>query len=942
MTSQTGESTPASGMSNAADPPDDTGIDGTGIEDTGIEDTGVDRSGATGATGADVEPESGYPVEWEGDVVLRDGTLGHVRPITPRDAEAIHRFHAGQSAESIYLRFFAPIKRLSDRDVHRFTNVDHDARVALVVVVGDEIIGIGRYDRLDDPKSAEVAFNISDHYHGKGVGSVLLEHLAAIAQESGITRFVAEVLPQNRKMMKVFTDAGYEVRHHYDDGVIAVEFTIEPTDRSQAVQLAREHRAEAQSMKAVLSPRSIAVVGVSRRPDAMGSMILDNVLDGGFGGPVYVVHSEAETVRGLPTYPSVSGVGEPVDLAIVAVPAESVLGVVEDCAEAGVRTLLVVTSGFAESGPQGAQRQADLLVAARRGGMRIVGPGSFGLVNNDASVRMNATMSTDLPNTGALGICTQSGGLGVGIMAAMIRAGLGISVFASSGNRVDVSTNDLMQFFIDDDSTTSVAMYMESIGNPRKFSRIARQLSLRKPVVAVKAPTAGGVPPGHRARASRVGREAFDALLDQAGVIATSTIRELTNVCQLVAQQPLPAGDGIAVLGTSVGMNAITTEAARQAGLRVVGDAVALHNGDTSRQIAEAVEDAFDRPGVDMVSITLVAPLSVNEDEVARAIAHIAGGRGKPCVTSFVGARDVTPVMRRAGRLVDPQTGEREIVPVYDSPLDGINALAKASRYAAWRRSDRGERLRPAGVNRGTVDRIVSAVLHESPSGRELTAQEAKEVLAAYGVSLWPTIAVGTSDEAVAAAVELGWPVVLRSRISSVRFRPGAGGESNEETTPDGLIEAFDSITRRLAAFGDPELVVQRTAPPGIATIVSTTEDPLFGPVVSFRLAGPASELLGDTAHRIPPLTDVDIRALIGSLRGSPLLTGYRGSRPVDSEALEDIIARVATLADDVPEIARLTLDYVNARPEGADVLGARITIAPAGARTDAGRRALS
>ncbi|GAB97813.1 acyl-CoA synthetase (NDP forming)/RimJ/RimL family protein N-acetyltransferase [Kineosphaera limosa] len=903
----------------------------------------LERPNTAPTPGAQTDSDDpGYPTRWVGDVVLRDGTIGHVRPITPRDAEAIHRFHEGQSEESIYLRFFAPIKRLSDRDVHRFTHVDYCDRVALVVVVGDELIGIGRYDRLDDPQSAEVAFNISDHYHGKGVGSVLLEHLAAIAQENDITKFVADVLPQNRKMMKVFTDAGYEVRHHYDDGVISVEFTIEPTDRSQAVQLSREHRSEAQSMAAVLSPKSIAVVGLSRRPDAFGSQVVDNILDAGYTGPVYVVHSEADTVRGLPTYKSVASIGEPIDMAVIAVPAESVSAVVDDCAQAGVRTLLVFSVGFAEAGPEGAQLQADLLAQARRAGMRIVGPGSFGLVNNDPQVRLNATISADLPHPGTLGLFSQSGGLGVGLIASMIRAHLGLSAAVSAGNRVDVSTNDVMQYFIDDDKTKTVAIYLESVGNPRKFSRIARQLSLRKPTVVVKSPTVGRVPPGHRARASRVDPTAFDALLDQAGVIPTDTIRELTHVCQLVAQQPLPEGDGVAILGTSAGLNAITAEAAAQAGLRVVGEPVPLPTGYSPREIAEEVEAAFARPGVDMVSVTLVAPLATNEEEVARAIAHIAGGTGKPCVTAFVGTRDVSRIMRKAGKLLDRRTGERQIVPVYETPLDGINALAKASRYAAWKRSDHGERIRPSGVNRGAVDAIVQRVLDGAPEGRDLSPQETTTLLAAYGIDVWPTIPVATAQEAVEAAQELGMPVVLRSLIESVRFRPGAGGESNEETTPEGIEEAFESMKRRLAAFGDPRLVLQRTAPPGIATMISSTEDPLFGPVVSFALADPGSELLGDVSHRIPPLTDSDIRALVEGLRSSPLLFGHRGSAPVDYPALENIIGRVAALADDVPEISRLVLEHVNARRDGVDVLRARVHVAPAATRTDAGRRAMN
>ena len=882
--------------------------------------------------------DPGYPVEWEGDVVLRDGSIGHVRPITPADADAIHRFHDAQSAESIYLRFVAPIKHLSDRDVHRFTHVDHTTRVALVVVVGDDIVGIGRFDTLDDPKVAEVAFNISDHYQGKGVGSVLLEHLAAIAQEQGVTRFVADVLPQNRKMMKVFTDAGYEVAHHFDDGVIAVEFTIEPTARSQAVQLAREHRSEAQSMSRLLAPSSVAVVGVSRRPDAIGSVVLDNILDAGFTGAVYVVHSEAQSVRGLPTHRTVAEVGEPVDMAVVAVPAERVLDVVDDCAAAGVKTLLVLSSGFAETGELGAARQAELLVRARRGGMRVVGPNSYGLLNNDPAVRLNATIARSQPVPGTLGVFSQSGGLGVGLLTGAARAGLGLSIFASAGNRVDVSGNDVMQYLIDDDSTTTVALYLESIGNARKFSRIARQLSLRKPVVAVKSPTAGAVPPGHRARASRIGPEAFDALLAQAGVIGTQSVRELIHISMLLDYQPLPQGEGIVVVGTSPGLNAITAQAAQQAGLRVVGEPMTLPTQASPRQMAEA----FALPEADMLSITLTAPLTTSEEEIASAIAHISGTFDKPCVTSFVGTRDVSDVMRRAGRLLDPETGRRRVVPVYETPLDGVAALSAASRYARWRRSDHGERVRPCGLNRGVADRIVREALAADPQGGRLDTAAATELLAAYGIDVRPMVPVATAEEAIAAAASLGYPVVVRSLIESVRFRPGAGGESGEETTPDGVAEAFDSMSRRLAAFGDPQLVVQATVPSGIATIVSSTEDPLFGPVVSFGLAGPVGKLLGDTAHRIPPLTDVDVRALVSDLRVSPLLEGYRGSVPVDIAALEDVVARVAALADDIPEISHLVLDYVNARPEGVDVMGAQVDVAPAVARTDAGRRALT
>jgi Acyl-CoA synthetase (NDP forming) len=457
-----------------------------------------------------------YPTRWEADVVLRDGSVAHVRPIMPADADALRRFHAGQSAESIYLRFFAPLKTLSDKDVARFTEVDHDWRVALVATLRGEIIGVARYDRLD-ATTAEVAFNISDAHQGKGVGSVLLEHLAAIGQERGVAKFVADVLPQNRKMIQVFTEAGYEVNYHFEDGVIAVALQIEPTAQSQAVRMSREHRAEALSVRSMLFPDSVAVVGAGRRADSIGHQLLKNILAAGFTGPVHAVNNEAREVLGLKAYSRVSDIPGHVDLAVVAVPAESVLDVVQDCAAAGVKTLLVGSAGFAEAGPAGEQRQRELLRTAHDSGMRVIGPNSFGLINSHPDVRLNASLAPVLPPAGHLGLFSQSGALGIAVLADAAKRNLGISIFASAGNRVDVSGNDLMQYWIDDDDTRVVGLYLESMGNPRKFSRIGRQLALRKPVIVVKSGISSySVPPGHEARATRVPPAAFDAMLRQA------------------------------------------------------------------------------------------------------------------------------------------------------------------------------------------------------------------------------------------------------------------------------------------------------------------------------------------------------------------------------------------------------------------------------------------
>src|SRR6478672_1843335 len=624
---------------------------------------------------------AGYPTEWEADVVLRDGSVAHIRPITPNDVDAVHRFHAGQSDESIYMRFFAPLRKLSDRDVTRFTNVDYHDRVALVATVRGEIIGIGRYDRVT-PTSAEVAFNISDSFQGKGIGSVLLEHLAVIAWEAGIEEFTAEVLPQNRKMISVFSEAGYEVSRRFEDGVVSVRFQIRPTERSEAVRLSREHRAESVSMRSVLFPDSIAVVGASRRKDSIGHQLLHNVLAGGFTGAVHAVNNEALEVLGLEAHTRVSEIPDQVDLAVIAVPAEGVLDVVRDCADAGVKAVLVASAGFAEAGPEGAQRQRELLRTARDSGMRVIGPNSFGVINSHPSVRLNASLAPALPPPGDLGLFAQSGALGIAVLASAARRNLGVSIFASAGNRVDVSGNDFMQYWIDDTDTHAVGLYLESMGNPRKFSRFARQLALTKPVIVVKSGISSyGVPPGHRARPTRVPPQAFDAMLRQAGVIRVENIHQLFDVAQLVVHQPLPRGRRVAVVGNSDALGALTAEACVSWGLEVTHGPVSLPSEATAEMFAQTLDAAFADEQVDSVLTCFIPPLVTLDAEVVDAVADAAAQSDKPCLATFLGMRGVTEAL--SDKEFD-EHGRRRAVPAYSMPEDAVRALAAATKYGEW------------------------------------------------------------------------------------------------------------------------------------------------------------------------------------------------------------------------------------------------------------------
>ncbi|GAA1973198.1 bifunctional GNAT family N-acetyltransferase/acetate--CoA ligase family protein [Terrabacter lapilli] len=879
---------------------------------------------------------AGAPVEWEADVVLRDGTVAHVRPITPDDADGIRQFHSRQSAESIYLRFFAPLRELSERDIHRFTHVDHHDRVALVATLDGEIIGIGRYDRID-PTSAEVAFNISDHYQGKGIGSVMLEHLAAIAQELGINRFVAEVLPQNRKMLAVFKEAGYEVKHHIEDGVVEVSFDISPTEKSKAVQLSREHRAESLSMRTILFPERVAIIGASRREESIGALVMRNILAAGYQGELYPIHREAEQIQGVRTYPSIHDVPAPVDLAIIVVPAAQAVDVVKDCGKAGVKALLVMSAGFAEAGEEGVRLQEKLRRRVRRAGMRIVGPNSFGLVNSDPSVRLNATLASVIPGPGRLGLFAQSGALGVAVLASAARRGLGISVFASAGNRVDVSGNDLMQYWIDDQETDTVGLYLESMGNPRKFSRIARHLASVKPVIVVSSGVSSfAAPPGHRTRVTNVPPQAFRALLRQAGVIRVENVHQLFDVAQLTLHQPLPKGDRVAIVGNSDALGALSASACLSWGLKVTHGPVSLPPQASAEEFAAALDAAFADPNVDSVAAAFIPPLVTQDEEVHAAVREVVANHEKPCVATFLGMRGV------GDGLSYEQGGVRRSVPAYSMPEDGIRALNAVTRYALWRQRDRGTQVSPVGIDRLRAESIIEALLAGSPEGRALTREEARELLGTYGIRVWPAVEVTGVDQAVAAAEELTYPVILKSTSPVVRHQPGLVGVRGDLVDAEAVRDAHASLTQRLGPLGADRFVVQRMAVPGVSCVIRASEDPLFGPVVSFSVAGPPTELLGDVAHRIPPLTDVDVTDLIDGVKAAPLLSGHRGSAPVHRAALADLIARLSVMADNHPELASVELNPVNAWTGGVDVLGADVVVRPALVRKDPGRRSMT
>ncbi|WP_432488115.1 bifunctional acetate--CoA ligase family protein/GNAT family N-acetyltransferase [Kineococcus sp. SYSU DK018] len=892
-------------------------------------------------------PPVGYPTRWEADVVLRDGGTAHVRPIRPSDADLVAAFHSRQSEESRYLRFFAPMPRLSARDLERFTNVDHVDRVALVATVGEDIVGIARFDaapvRPGAPRAAEVAFNISDAHQGRGLGSVLLEHLAAAARERGIRRFTADVLPQNAKMIGVFREAGFEVRQGYSDGVLEVSFAIDPTERSVDVMRAREQRAEARSVQALLTPSSVVVVGASRTPGSVGHRLLADVVTGGFTGTVHAVNAEAEAgelLLGVPVLRSVRDLPGPVDLAVVAVPAAAVVPTVTDCASMGVRGLVVVSSGFAETGPEGLALQRELVRIARANGMRVVGPNSYGVVNTDPAVRLNASLYGQVPPAGRFGLFSQSGALAVTVLSSAQRRGLGLSTFVSAGNRADVSGNDLMQFWLDHEGTAAVGLYLESVGNPRKFSRVARTLARKKPVVVVKSGASGfGVPPGHAVRASRAPFEAVDSMLRQAGVIRVENVHQLFDVAQVAVHQPLPEGARVAIVGNSDALGTLAADACVSWGLQVAHGPVAVPPHAGVETFTAALEAAFADPGVDAVVASWVPPTPEPDPAVAAAVARTAAAGAKTTVTCFLGTRAVSAAV--AGTAAGPEAAaDVPVVPSYPTPEDAVRALAAVVRYAQWRRRDRGHPLAPEGVDLRAARALVEQALAEAPDGLTLGPDPTRALLAAGGIDLLARAEVRSVEEAVEAAQRLGWPVALKTVGEELAGRQDLRGVRLGITNAAALAEAVADM-RQVFGRGADVLAVQRMAGLGVPCQVRSTEDPLFGPVVSFGVEGDPLDLMGDVAYRIPPLTDVDVADLVRSVKAAPKLFGHRGAPVLDVEALEDVIARVAVLADALPEVAEMRLSPVLVAERGARVLGAEVTLAPPQGRADPDRRTL-
>jgi acyl-CoA synthetase (NDP forming)/GNAT superfamily N-acetyltransferase len=906
--------------------------------------------------------------------LLADGTTITIRPAGPSDYEAVKQLHEAMSADNLYLRFFSMSRLAAEQEARRVSrddgpppgqpghgppgygapgygapghgdhSADHDVpgHGALLGFLGDELVGVASYERsAADPESAEVAFAVADRMHRRGVATLLLEHLVSLAREHGVRVFTASALPENLAMLRVFADAGLTVTRRMDDGVIELSMPIprsaalsEPSVYLDAVA-GREQRAEVASLEPLFAPRSVAVVGAGHRPASVGRSILLNIRDAGFAGTLHAVNRHVPDIEGIPSVPSLAALPHAPDLVVVTVPADTVLDVAEQSGQRGARTLVVITSGLSSA------QSARLLDTCRRWGMRLVGPNCFGVAV--PGLGLDATFAAHHPVAGTAGLVVQSGGVGVALLEHLSRLGIGISSFASVGDKLDVSGNDVLQWWAQDGVTRLGVLYLESFGNPRKFARTAARVSATMPVLTVHA---GRSAPGQCAAASHTAAAAAplitrQALFEQAGIIATTSFGELLEAAVLLAAQPVPAGSRVCVISNAGGAGGLAADACVEAGL-----AVATLSHAAQARLA-AILPAGAAPG-GPVDTTMVASAAT----FGAALAEVAGDTGVDAVIALIvptAAGDLIPALSAArlpvplaAVLLDQPDAVQLLppaadgpaglgVPAYAYPESAARALSRAARYGSWRSRPADTVPEIKGIQTAEARALIASFLGRLPGGGWLPADEADRLLRCYGLPMVASRLVATADEAAAAAVDLGGRVALKAEACGLVHKSDAGGVLLDL---DGPAEARAGFTTLAGRFADDfcGALVQPMIVGGTEVIIGVVQEPVFGPLVVFGLGGAATEVLGDHAARLAPLTTADADDLIHSIRAAPLLLGHRGQPPADLAALRGALLRISQLADDLPQVAELDLNPVIARPNGVIAVDARIRVTSHGA----------
>ena len=881
-------------------------------------------------------------------LVLRDGSTAGLRMASPADREAMERFFDDLSPDSRRRRFLVSSRPSSDL-LDRLCD-NSDPKRALTLVVSRQyggnahLVGVGSYFSSAAGR-AEVAFAIDDRFQGKGIATSLLERLAIMAADHGFTSFEATALAENTEMLNVFRDSGFATRSDTGEGCVEVFLSLAPSHGGAAASDERDRLATVRSLRPILEPRAIAVIGASRDEANLGRRIFDALLTSAV--PIYPVNQAVSELRGLSCYRSARELPPGVDLAVIAVPREAVPGVVDDCAAAGVKGIVVISAGFAESGPEGRVEQERLVERVRSYGMRMVGPNCMGVLNASGATPFNASFAERLPKRGHIALASQSGGLGLAILELAARRQIGLSTFVSLGNKADVSGNDLLQYGESDPATSIILLYLESFGNPRKFARLARRVSQQKPIVVVKA---GRTPAGTRAAASHTtalaaSELAVDGLFRQAGVIRADTIDEMFDVAACLDAQPLPAGRRVAIVTNAGGPGILAADACSAAGL-----AVDEFSASTRSRLSSFLPTfgSINNP-IDMVASagtgeyrqTLEALLGTDDVDAIIVIYTTVDPRRTDEVLSAI--QDGVIAGRRAGSTTKPvlvctMASERntelhagnEVLPVYAFPEQAARALGKAAAYAAWRREPAGEYPNFTGIHVPDARAFCQGIV-QARGDTWLTLEELRRLLDMFGLRVVPGAVVHTADEAVTMARMMGFPVAAKVSSPKALHKTELGGVRLNLSNEPSVREAFDTVSAHMKSkVGETvDVLIQPMFTDGIETIVGLTSDPMFGPLVAFGLGGVNVEIFRDVAFRVAPLTSREADDLLHSVRGFQLLENHRGHAAADLDALRDVLLRVAYLGEQIPELLELDLNPVIARPSGCEVVDARARVGP-------------
>jgi acyl-CoA synthetase (NDP forming)/GNAT superfamily N-acetyltransferase len=880
---------------------------------------------------------SAYPDRWETDVALADGGTVHLRPVRPDDAERVKAFHARQSRESIYFRYFSPMPKLSSRELDRLTKVDYVTRMAFVALLGDDVIGMASYDIWRASNEAEVAFIVDDANQGRGLATVLLEYLIVAARESGLEGLTAQVLPTNRRMLSVFHHAGFQVSSTFDEGVIEVRLGLEPTPEATALIEERERLSEARSIQRLLHPESIAVIGADRRRGGIGHEVFRNLVANGFEGPVFPVNPSGGHVASVRSYASVLDIPDEVDVAIIAVPAPAIVDVVAECARKRVRGLVIISAGLEDLEIDGRPGQTVIVERALRSGMRVIGPESLGVINTALDCRMTATFADVHVDPGRVGFLTQSGTLGIAALERARRMGIGISAFVDIGSRPDVSGNDLLQYWSEDELTSVVLLYLESFGNPRKFTRIARRMARQKPIVAVKSGRSRPLAPGGDGPSDWPADASIDALLSQSGVIRVDTPAELFDMARVLVHQPVPRGRRVAIVSNARGASILAADACLAAGLEVTELSERAHvrlDDLTTRPTGartpielgweagpddylQAVEVALADDEVDALLVIYAPALRERRGQVAQAIAAAAAAsESKPVLATFLGPQDGLPVV-----------SDQQTIPVFAFPDEAAKVLGRMASYGEWIEQPPGEVPSFDDIDREVLHRVVDELLRDAPEGRWLNRDECATLLSIAGLPVARHRIVSGADEAVAAAEAIGWPVALKA-TGVARFHPGeGGGVALDLHDADDLRSTYLRMREGLGSAMEPA-VVQEQAPIGVDVLVTAHQHPSFGGVVSLGIGGVMSAANPMLPMRVLPLTDADADRLIAAAPIASLLAADSagGSAVV---ACRDLLVRLGAVLEIVPELADVLLNPLIVSGASAHVVDAWIRLAP-------------